>query len=137
MKQETWLGMVNAAMASVTIIDAPKEVGLAGHFEELLEDFLVNRHRGNVKEDILSGRPWTDSEAGRHFFRLRDLMNYLEKNGMRNAQRGKIVTKIRELGGGHDFFNIKGKGVNTWWIPVEKTHPTPPADLPPTRREII
>lgn len=118
LKQETWLKMVAQAMRDVQVIDAPPEVGITGHFGELLEDFCTNRHRGEQKEDVLSGKPWEDQDRKRHYFRLRDLQLHLERAGFKSYTRPQITARLRQAGGADDFFNVDGKGVNVWWIPA-------------------
>jgi hypothetical protein len=118
LKQNTWMGIVGEAMKGAIRIAAPPEVGLSGQFTELLEDFCMNRHRGKAKEDILGGRPWEDEETGRHYFRLRDLMQYLEREGFKGFTRSQITVRLKRAGGGSDFFNVKGKGFNVWYVPT-------------------
>lgn len=139
LKQNTWLQIVSEAMKGAIRIQAPPEVGVSGQFGELLEDFCINRHKGRTREDVLNGRPWEDenreqNKEVRHYFRLRDLMSYLDREGFKLYSRSQITVRLRQMGGGHMFFNIKGKGVNVWYIPAgfEKT---PKMDTPPKMEE--
>lgn len=136
MKAETWAAMVNEAMANAVIIEAEPEQTAVGHFMELLEEFCTNRHRGERKEDILLGKPWMDEEAGRHYFRLRDLMEFLDRGGFRRWGRNTVGERVKELGG-PQFFNIRGKGVNTLWIPAGSVSGTPLTATPTPRKEPI
>lgn len=117
LKQNTWMSIVSEAMKGAVRIEAPPEVGISGHFAELLEDFCMNRHRGKTREDVLGGRPWEDEDTDKHFFRLRDLMGYLEREGFKGLTRSQVTVRLKHLGGGPDFFNVKGKGVNVWFVP--------------------
>ena len=126
LKNDTWFEMVAEAMQDAQRVQLPPEVGTRGQFDEHLEDFCTNRHRGERKEDILSGKPWEDEEAGRHYFRLRDLQAYLERAGFKSYTRGLITARIRDMGGEHHFMVLDGKGTNVWWIP-NTFQPTPPA----------
>jgi hypothetical protein len=136
MKQETWLSIVAGAMKNATRIEAPDEVGRAGQFFEYLEDFVMNRHKGEQKEDILLGRPWEDQEGKRHYFRLKDLMKFLEIAGFKIYNRGQVTSRLRMIKGDKHFFSIQGKGVNVWYIPSTFT-PTPTPDTPELSREPI
>ena len=134
MKNETWAKIVGEAMENAIIIEASPEMSVRGWFMELLEDFCMNRHRGENKEDILLGKPWYDPDTGKHYFRLRDLVKFLEREGFREWGRntiGKVITK--ELGG-KKFFNIKGKGANVVYI-EEQFITTPDSTLPETEKE--
>lgn len=116
-KQSDWLVVLAEAMRDVNLIDAPAEVGRSGVFFEVLEEFLTNRKRGNVKEDILNGRPWEDEDAAKHYFRMRDLDAFVKREGDKFTTRGQMATYIRNLGGDGGFLNIKGRGVNVFWVP--------------------
>ena len=128
LSQPAWLKIIGEAMKNVTKVEAPPEVGISGQFFELLEDFCLNRQRGQSKDDILSGRPF--EESGRHYFRLRDLAEYLDRAGMKSLTRAQLSMQLRVLGGGHTFFNVKGKGVNVWWVPGGAMMAIPRLDPP-------
>lgn len=131
MKQDTWWGALNSAMANVTLIESSADVGEGERFRELLEEFLVDRQRGTQKEDLLSGRPWEDTEHGRHYFRLRNLQEFLTREGLRDYPRNRIARRLEALGGGHGFFNIKNRnGLNVWWVPSSIVNATPEIPLP-------
>jgi len=135
LKQSTWQDMVITALENLTEIAAPPELGEAGEFMEHLQDFLVNRHTGKRMEDLLLGRPWECVEEGRHYFRMRDLSNYLEREGFVET-RAKIAGRIEKVGGSKRFFNVKGIGTNTWYVPSDKVARTPDVDPPPLNEEM-
>lgn len=136
MKADTWARIVNEALKNVHFLEAPPELSPQGHFVELLEDFCMNRHRGETTEDLLLGKPWQDPDTEKHYFKLTDLMDHLEKTKFREFTRPQITTVIKAMGGGRHFFNIKGKGCNTYWVPGNFTV-IQPLDLPPTRKDPI
>jgi len=116
-KQEEWQNRIQECLDQAVIIEAPREVSSTGALKELFEQFCTDRHAAQEKDEILLGKPWLDDELHRYYFRLTDFLGHLEKNKFRDFTRAQIVSRIRELGGGHGFFNIKGKGVNVWWLP--------------------
>lgn len=128
MKQDAWLQVVSDAMRNATSIEAPPEVGKQGQFFGLLEEFLVDRHRGESREDLLLGRPIL--ESGNFYFRLNDLMLFLENSRFTSYSRTQVSTRIKRAGGGQHFFNIKGKGINVFFIPEKNTEPMPKTDIP-------
>jgi hypothetical protein len=129
-KQSDWFTVLSEAMRDVHLVPAPQEVGRQGIFHERLEEFLTNRQRGTSREDLLRGRPWEDEEAGRHYFRLRDLSKFLEREGDKTTSRGQMTEQIKRFGGGDHFFNIKGHGVNVWWVPSRQFRRPPQSDSP-------
>lgn len=145
-KQADWLALVGNAMANLTLIEAPPEVGVGGRFLELLEDFLTNRAAAERRDDILSGRPWLDEEGTavsalptvpRYFFRLRDLQAHVVREGERSMGRNWMAQRLKTLGGADHLFNIKGKACGCWWVPASCVSPAPKLDLPKGRTEAI
>lgn len=137
MKQADWLLVVNEAMQNLTPIEAPPDIGAEGRFQEHLEEFLTNMMVGERREDILTGRPWEDTEASRYYFRLGDLHKFLDRENVRD-ETGQRFTRIKmtrylsRLGGEHRFIKIRGKGVNTWWVPSNVVTKTPEVEPPGT-----
>jgi hypothetical protein len=131
LKQADWFVAVAEAMKDVQLLPTPQEVGREGMFGEMLEEFLTNRQRGTSREDLLRGRPWEDEEEGRHYFRLKDLAKFLQREGDRTTTRGQMTSAIKRLGGGDRFFNVKQKGVSCWWVPSSAVHPPERTDPPP------
>jgi len=145
-KHADWLMLVGNAMANLTLIEAPPEVGVGGRFLELLEDFLTNRAAAERRDDILSGRPWLDEEGTavsslptmpRYFFRLRDLQAHVVREGERSMGRNWMAQRLKALGGADHLFNIKGKACGCWWVPASCVSPAPKLDLPKGRTEAI
>lgn len=136
LKRETWTEMVSVAMDSVVEIEAPPEVSIFGHMRELVQDFCMNRHRGERQEDLLSGRPWHDQESNRHIFRLKDLQTFFNREGM-PVTRPNLTSFIRELGGNNVFYNIKGQGTNCFWVPGEQLKATPHSSVPKLKDDKI
>ncbi len=131
-----WNAELSRALATVIKLESPPDSARGGAFREELEEFLTNRQRGRRREDIHSGRPWEDVTEGKHFFRIRDLQERLNKVAlMRGLTRGQIATRIRDLGGGHMFFNINGKGVNCHWVPSKLFEEQPKVESPPIEKD--
>lgn len=142
LKVPEWLSIVSIAMESMTVVPAPPDVSTTGRFQELLEEFLTNRARGLLKDDLLSGRPWEDTsdenpELHRHYFRLSDLQKFLKREDMKELTRGQITQKIRKMGGGSHGHSIKNRFVSCWWVPSSSVNRMPELDPPPTPRSPI
>lgn len=111
-----WATLLGDAMESVMILEAAPELSTRGHFMELLEDFCMNRHKGQNREDLFLGKPWHDPETGLHYFKLTALMAFLDREGFRAWGRNTVGKVITEEIGGKMFMNIKGKGINVIWV---------------------
>jgi hypothetical protein len=136
MKTTDWLMVVSQAMKNAVKIETAAEVSYKGQFYELLEEFVTDRHKAMTREEILLGRPWHDPKIGRHYFRLKDLTRYLERANFRVYSPGQVTQRLRDLGGDKGFFNLKGIGVNVWYVP-DKFVPMPSIELPDVEEEPI
>lgn len=138
MKHDTWTKIVAKAMSSVEIIPVSGDVGVQARFVELLEEFCTNRQRGSRREDIMVGKPWEDDETGRHYFRLRDLQRYLERENFKQLSRGAIGVILKDrLGGDSMQMSIRGHNRHVWWVPVAALQSTPEVPVPTLpRREV-
>lgn len=125
-----WFAILNEALRNVVIIPVPEDISKGGKFYELMEEFLTNRARGNVREDILSGRPWECEEDNRHYFRIKDLEKFLIREGVRDLNRPQINNRIRDMGGNSHPIKIKGRNTSTWYIPSEVIAPLIELDAP-------
>lgn len=137
MKQADWVRTLGEASAGLTLIEAPPDAGAAGRLKELLEEFLTNRAKGERREDLLRGVSWESEDEKRYYFRIRDLQNFVTREGVRDVTRGQLVRLIERLGGGHWFFNVKAKGINCWFIPSGAVSGTPDLDPPDVKGEAI
>ena len=127
--QIEWQGRLLIARHLMTEEQAPVDITPRGRFVELLETYLTNRRRGQNKEDLLRDAPWEDEENGRHWFTMKGLSKFLnrEKEDMKPRDRAKW---IKELGGGEHSTSIKGKSVRLWWVPSDAVQKTPPLPTP-------
>lgn len=116
-KNEDWQTRIQECLEQAVVIEAPREVGSNGVMHELLEQFCTDKHAAREKDEIWLGKPWLDDETNRYYFRLADFTSHLEKNKFRDFTRSQIVSRIREYGGSNDFFNVKGRGANVWFVP--------------------
>ena len=128
-KQDKWLHMLQDAMSKMTVVEAEEDTTRGGEFRELLEDFLTNRTRGERREDLLRGAPYEDGEQGRHYFRMRDLAEYLERRGMK-VNRKEVAEWIRSLGGEPVPLTVKNKRMKVWWVPSAAIDKAPVLDIP-------
>jgi hypothetical protein len=127
MKQDGWVQLLQNLFENLIVLAAPADAGVEGHFYELLDSFLTDRPQGKVRDDLLIGKAYT--EDGKSYFRLRDLKAYLTKMRFNDYTSAQISLKINKIGGGDDFFNIKGRGTNVRYVPSPDEQ-TEPSELP-------
>lgn len=132
-KQADWQMIVQDLLDNVTPIEAPKDSGIEGTFFDMLEQFCTSRNSALSRDELLRGKPWTevDEKDGirKTYFRLGDLMEFLQRKKFTSYTRPQITVRIQKFGGNHHFFKIKGKGTNVWWVPAFEMQ-TEPFDIP-------
>lgn len=114
MKREDWQRIVTSLLGKVTIIEAPADATPEGRFMDLLEKFCTSRTQARVRDEILLGKPWTHEK--RHYFRMQDLLNFLDNQRFRDLGPHRIASLLKDKGADHHFFNLKGRGVNCWAV---------------------
>ena len=112
-KENVWRQIIQQLLDALTVVEVPKESSTEGHFMELLESFCTERP-ARERDELLLHKPWTNK--GKTYFRLADLMEYLHRHNFKEYQRNRWTSKLKQLNGEPYFFNIKGKGVNVWYI---------------------
>ena len=112
-KENVWRQIIQQLLDALTVVEVPKESSTEGHFMELLESFCTERP-ARERDELLLHNPWTNK--GKTYFRLADLMEYLHRHNFKEYQRNRLTSKLKQLNGEPYFFNIKGKGVNVWYI---------------------
>lgn len=117
-KQDTWLPQVQICVESAIKIEAPAEVGTTGRMWELMEQFCTDRHAAERSEELVLGKPWRDDEGGMVWFRLRDFRKFLDNNKFTSLRVSQITERIKRNGGRSHFFNVHGRGVNVWGVPI-------------------
>lgn len=110
-----WLRYLDGKVKDADVILAPEDASPAGQFYILFEKFCHGRIQARRKEEILNDKPWNDS--GLIHFTSRALMKYLEDQRYDYKSEHHIWLLLRQRGCDKKFDNIRGKGVNVWFIP--------------------
>lgn len=114
MNDNAWTKLINFLFENLTIIEAPVDASPVGQLFEHVERFCTGRVRAKTREELLLGKPWT--EDGRHYFRIADLMAYLDRMHFRDYKVHQITAILKSNHAEHHFFNLKGKGINCWSV---------------------
>lgn len=134
MKQTEWTAILSDAVKNLQPIPAPPETLRTTRFLDLLETFLTNRNRGTRREDVLMGRPYFDEEANLYYFRLKDLMAFIQRTGNKEFLPGQITQWLKsdydlKLNGGKTYFNFKNtQGANVYYVDASRIGSTPDVD---------
>jgi hypothetical protein len=116
LKQYEWDERLGELLANLTIIEAPSDAGVYGQFQVLLGEFLVRRRNARKREDLLNGLPYEEGNCV--YFRGTDFIAFLERKRFKDSDASKVFTSLRALGAGHTKWNVKGTGLQLWFIPT-------------------
>jgi len=109
-----WTQIVQKLLMEVKVVEVPEDASHVGQLRGHLMEFCTSRVQAKAPEELVMGKPYTS--GGKHYFRLKDFLAYLDRQRVRYEQR-QVVFLIKDiLKSEHKFFNIKGKGVNTYVI---------------------
>jgi len=142
-KNEKWDMRVQSMLENITIIDGIQDAGEEEMVEVIFLDWLLNSPEGKTPEDLLLGKVMTTKKyshdySKRHYFQLKSFKRVLGRNNLHSYPHNKLVNLFREKKGGKKFFNIRGVGFNTFWVPFNKKETTPlPVPEIPDLKDII
>ena len=109
-----WEAAVQHALDTVMIIDAPSDASPEGQFMDMLEKFCTQRAQAQDLNEIVLGKPYT--ENGTTYFRMTDLLAYLQIHKFVEFKAPKIASIFRDMKAVHDFKILKGRPTNFWGI---------------------
>ena len=113
-KPKTWALIIQNLLETVSIIEAPTDASPKGLMFEYLEKFCTGKAQAKVKDELLMGKPWTDS--GKHHFRMADFMGFLERQRFNEFKVNRVSAMVKDVGATHKVVRIKGKTINVWSI---------------------
>lgn len=117
-----WIIMVQKLMENVSIVEVSDDMSPVGQFMEALERFCTGRAQAQAIEELLLDKPFL--KDGRHYFRIASLTQFLDRIRFKYDGLRWITKVLRDNDAEHKFFNIEGKGVNTWHVAEFKTGPS-------------
>lgn len=116
MPPQRWLRYLNDIIATATVVQMPEDAGPTGQLWSHIENFCLQQVYATEKAEMYLGKPYR--EEGRIYFRMQDLLRYLDA---RKVQY-KSVQHIGQLLRAHDatsgFWHVKNSGINWWALPA-------------------
>jgi hypothetical protein len=92
---------------------------------DLLEEFCTHLQQAMDRDEILLGRPWTDEEEAKTYFRMKDLESHLKRNNFVGLTAPKMAQRLRDLGGEPIPLFLKGRATRCWRLPGFKKQDAP------------
>ena len=124
MKDGDWEIQVNGLLENCNEIAVPQELTYKGQFLSYLELFCTGRVQAQSFEEVVLGKPYTDGEEARTYFKIDSLMEFLRNRKFDNYTRAQVQERLKEINNGDSslvkkFQNSQGKwkSVRVWWIP--------------------
>ncbi len=115
-KEDAYATVIQEVIDRAEQVEAPEEASPRGQFWILVERFLTERAPARERDELLDGRPWTDEDGTRIWFRSTDLLTYMDHQRFRAFTATQVYALLRERGLDHRGIQIKGKYANYWGI---------------------
>lgn len=132
-KPARWEKMIHELLANVSEVEAPVDSGAEGLFWQHLRHWCTGPMIARTKAELMAGKIWIDEEKNRTYFRVSDLMRYLNMQRFFAFDQRELWNIIRRSErGGHQTFTVKGVEVDTWWV-ESFTEQDSDFDVPPTQ----
>ena len=121
LRKQDWENLLNALLKEMVeteqITEASEDTSVTGRFMDQLEEFTAHMQQAMVRDEILMGRPWTDEDEARTYFRMKDLENHLKRNNFIGLSAPKIAQRLRDMGGEPIPLFLKNRTARCWRIP--------------------
>ena len=124
LKDSDWETTVNSLMEKCNEIQVPEELTYKGQFFSILEAYCTGRIQAQTFEEVMLGKPYTDTEEQKTYFRLESLMEYMRQKKFDSYTRAQVQERIKETNNGdsssiRNFRTSSGtwKSVRVWSIP--------------------
>lgn len=121
LRKQDWENLLNALLKEMVeteqITEASEDTSVTGRFMDLLEEFTAHMQQALVREEIIMGRPWTDEDEARTYFRMKDLEAHLKRNNFVGLSAPKMAQRLRDMGGEPISLFLKNRTVRCWRIP--------------------
>jgi hypothetical protein len=121
LRKQDWEQLLNALLKEMVeteqITEASEDTSITGRFNDLLEEFCTHLQQAMDRDEILMGRPWTDDEEAKTYFRMKDLEAHLVRNNFKGMTAPKMAQRLRDLGGEPISLFLKNRAARCWRIP--------------------
>jgi hypothetical protein len=121
LRKVDWENLLNALLKEMVeteqITVASEDTSVIGRFMDLLEEFTTHMQQALAREEMLMGRPWTDEDEGKTYFRMKDMDAHLLRNNFKALTAPKMAQRLRDIGGEPISLFLKGRAVRCWRIP--------------------
>lgn len=119
-------GSTDPLMKEIHHLTKPKEVHnksidvgiIADPLRKPIADYFEANPASTHKDKLHMGIVWHDQLSSRYYFRLRNLMRYLDDTKGYRYSRKTMMLIIRHLGGDNQHTTVDGQGIHITWLPA-------------------
>ena len=79
LKDSLWEEQINNLLENCNEINVPEELTYKGQFVSLLETYCTGRVQAQTFEEVMLGKPYTEEEESKTYFRLESLMEFMRQ----------------------------------------------------------
>lgn len=139
--QGYWTRHISEWVRRAVPVTPPAGVTPFDQFWGHLAAMLVEHWQGGSIEDVLRGKPFEDQKAGCIYFQLKDVYNYLRREGMEDVTFPKVADWLHQAearqgeNGKPDGtqIEIKGKRKRLWYISASRMRAESDPPISPPR----
>jgi hypothetical protein len=127
MPPQRWLRYLNELIATADVVKMPDDVGPTGQLWSHIENFCLQQVFATERAEMYLGKPYRETDkAGetRIYFRMMDLMRYLDSRKIQYKSTQHIGQLLRQHDATNGFWHVGNSGINWWSLPDMK----PPID---------
>jgi hypothetical protein len=88
LRKQDWENMLNALLREMVeleqVIEASGDTSISGKFSDLVEEFCTHLQQAMDRDEILLGRPWTNEDEGKVYFRHFRVLKHRKRLSCRN-----------------------------------------------------
>jgi hypothetical protein len=114
LKPRQWHELITDKLNNVEVIEPPPDSSDEGRFMQYVEQFCTIVAQAKERDEVILGKPWTDPEKNKVYFRSSDLFAYLDRAHFRSVNQRRGWDILRRYGVEHDQFQIHGRCVRVW-----------------------
>lgn len=123
MKQSEWSKLINQYLIDMQIEEVSESDDFSNRtlFKGHLQDFLNKRAMAQTKDQINNNRVFHNKKLYEYYFRGRDLLKYLYKEGFRAFQPTEIYTLLKEYGAIPKTIRTESRrSIRAWLLPEKQ-----------------
>jgi hypothetical protein len=128
-KPQDWATMIRRKLENVEVVPVPPDARPDGQMWAHLQNYCTGRVRAKTRDELLLDKPWIPTKADvdrygkevtsdRIYFRSSHFKTYLEQQRMTGVNERKLWAWLRDRDAKHHSFNINGRYINVWSVPI-------------------